>query len=338
MKAGFIKYFFLAFFSVIGTCVICNLLIDPLQYYRRNMTYPLYCNDRWQVASFIKNFSFDTIIIGTSLTQNFSLSNIKEKLGGTAIKLSIAGATIPEQILVIDSAIKSGKLKKVIWGIDRSYFYSNKTIGNSMPVFLYKGRIDAHIKYLANLDILSQSLRIIFGKSLSDPQEALESYGSWWETAVFSKNIVFKLYKDALLKERKKASSISNRKEELFSNILTMVHTHPEIEFIFFFPPYSLAHHKIVYQSNQLGFYEDINFRKYILEEFTKIINIKIFDFETDLHIVTNLNNYKDIHHYSKQVNDYMIDCISRQKQLITLKNIESSQRDFHNLPHQEFK
>ncbi len=338
MKAGFIKYFFLAFFSVISACVICNLVVDPLQYYRRNTAYPLYGNDRWQVASFIYNFSFDTAIIGTSLTQNFSLSNIKEKLGGTPIKLSMAGALIPEQILVLDTAIKSGKLKKVIWGLDRSYFYSHKDMSNSMPIFLYKRRVDAHIKYLANLDILIHSLRVLFGKTPTDSREALESYNSWWETAVFSKNIVLKLYEDALMESGKKSGSICNKKEELFRSILTIVHMHPEIEFIFFFPPYSLAHHKIAYQTNPMGFYEDIKFRKNMLEEFTKIKNVKIFDFETDLDIITNLDNYKDLYHYSNHVSEYMINCISKQKQLVTLENITNSQRDFCNLPHQEFK
>lgn len=338
MKASFIKYFFLAFFSVIGACIIFNLAVDPLQYYRRNTTYPLYGNDRWQVASFIYNFSFDTAIVGTSLTQNFSLCNIKEKLGGTAIKLSIAGAMIPEQLLVIDSAIKSGKLKKVIWGIDRSYFYSRKDVKDSMPVFLYERRMDAHIKYLANLDILAHSLRILFGKTPTDPQKALETYNCWWETAVFSKNIILKLYETTLTEKRKGSDSRYNKREELFSNILTMVHMHPEIEFIFFFPPYSLAHHKKEYHIDQVGYYEDMKFRKSILEELTKIKNVKIFDFETDLHIVANLDNYKDLHHYSNHVNAYMINCISKHKQLITQENITSSQRNFCNLPHQEFK
>lgn len=338
MKSGFIKYFFLAFFSVIGTCIICNLLIDPLQYYRRNTSYPLYGNDRWQVASFIYNFSFDTAIIGTSLTQNFSLSNIKEKLGGTPIKLSIAGAIIPEQILVLDSAIKSGKLKKVIWGIDRSYFYSSKDASGSMPVFLYHRHLDAHIRYLANLDILSQSLRILFEKSPRNSEETLESYNSWWERTIFSKNITLKLYKEALTEKRERSESIYGTGRELFSKILATTRNHPEIEFIFFFPPYSLAQHKKEYQIDRTGFYEDVKFRKYMLEELTQIKNVRIFDFETDLEIISDLDNYKDLHHYRKEVNDYMVNCISEQKQLVTQENINVSQRDFHNLPYQEFK
>lgn len=338
MKARFIKYFLLAFFSVISTCVICNFLVDPVQYYRRNITYPLYCNDRWQVACFIHNFSFDTAIIGTSLTQNFSLGNIKEEIGGNPIKLSIAGATIPEQLLVVNSAIKFGKLKKVIWGIDRSYFYSRIGMRDSMPISLYTRRVDAHIKYLANLDILAQSLRVLFGKTTTNPEETLEFYNSWWKTTIFSRNIVLKLYEDLLEEKINPRDSTSNRKEELFSNILTIVNMHPEIEFIFFFPPYSLAYHKKEYQVNQVGFYEDMKFRKIMLEELTKIKNVKIFDFETDLNIIANLDNYKDLNHYSNHVNDYMIKCISKQKQLIEQKNITSSQRDFYNLPHQTFK
>jgi hypothetical protein len=117
-----------------------------------------------------------------------------------------------------------------------------------------------------------------------------------------------------------------------------MIHTHPEIEFIFFFPPYSLAHHKKTYQINQLSFYEDMKFRKNMLKELTKIKNVRIFDFETDLDIISDLDNYKDLYHYRKEVNDYMVNCISEQRQLVTQKNIADSQRDFHNLPHQEFK
>lgn len=341
VKTGFIKYFILTFFSVTFGCVICNFIVDPLQYYRRNLAYPLYENDRWQVAAFIRSFPFDTVLVGTSMTQNFSLENVREQLGSSPIKLSIAGATIPEQITVVKAAIKSGKAKKIIWGIDRYFFHDSKNALNAeFPLALYEGKISAHLKYLLNLDMLSQSVKLILGSTgvnfLKLPQQELETYNFWCKDANFSKAAVLQEYKNTLLK-KKKARDHGGRRTVLKS-FIALILSHPEIEFILFFPPHSLAWYKLEYYTNEKEYYEDVAFRKELLETLTEIKNAKIFDFETDINVVSFLDNYKDLSHYSQKINNYIIDCISKNRKLISSKDILKSQVDFLNLPNQPFR
>ncbi|MBX9805264.1 MAG: hypothetical protein K2Y18_05880 [Alphaproteobacteria bacterium] len=321
--------------------MIINYIVDPLQYYRRVDAYPLYENDRWQVAAFIHTFSFDTAIIGTSMTQNFSLRNVREKLGGTPLKLSIAGATIPEQILVVESAIKSGKVKRIIWGLDRHFFHEIKgPVEREMPVFLYERRFVAHIKYLLNLDMLSQSLRLVLKNFhmdfLQPPRQVLESYNSWWQEANFSKSAVLASYNEGLLK--KKALAVYTGRSHVLRNFLTLLRSHPEVEFIIFFPPLSLAYFKQECALNPDGFNEDAKFRKEVLVNLSEFKNTKVFDFETDLEIISDLDNYKDLTHYSHKVNEYIVDSISKNSRLVTSADIAISQASFQNLPNQPFK
>lgn len=341
MQKGFIKYFMLTLFSLTATCVICNFIVDPLQYYRRNFAYPLYENDKWQVAAFIKSFSFDTAIVGTSMTQNFSLENIRKKLGGAPIKLSISGATIPEQLIVVKAAIRSGKLKKIIWGIDRCYFYSSKNaFTGEMPMALYERHLSAHAKYLLNLDMLSHSLRIILQNANMNflklaPQE-LETYNSWWQKSHFSKSVVLQAYNSALTK--KKLPPDSRETSEVLESFLRLIHSHPEVEFILFFPPYSLAYHKLQYITNKAEYYEDMRFRKELMKKLIAIKNVKLFDFETDLNTISNLDNYKDLTHYSHIVNKYIVDCIAKNNRLVSTDNMTHFQSSFSNLPYQSFQ
>lgn len=51
--------------------------------------------------------------------------------------------------------------------------------------------------------------------------------------------------------------------------------------------------------------------------------NVKIFDFQDIESITFNLDNYRDITHYSKEINEYIIDCIASGKQRVTAENLE---------------
>jgi hypothetical protein len=336
MEMRFLKYYFLSFITVACLCIGFNAIVDPLQYYRRNTGYPLCENDRWQVAAFIHKFNFDTAVVGTSLTQNISLQRIRNQMGGNPIRLSIAGATIPEQLIVLKTALKTGKLKRVIWGVDRPYF--SYPANMTLPTCFYKRRGDAHIRYLLNLDTLAQSLRVLLHQGNIKSHEALDSYNSWWQKEICAKDITLKIYEKELAAEQKSHQVTHKFRNEILADLLLTVKTHPDVEFILFFPPYSLAYHKKQYHVNRASYEDDYEFRKLLLNELLKINNVKVFDFETNLEMISDLNNYKDLSHYGKKVSDQIVDGIAKQKQILAVNQINNSQANFQKLPFQTFK
>lgn len=313
-----------------------NYLVDPLQYYRRVESYPLYVNDRWQVPAFIRSFSFDSAIVGTSMTQNFSLQQIRSTLGDNAIKLSIAGSNISEQLLVLQMLLKNKKVKKILWGLDRHYFYvTDPRPLTKMPISLYRGFFDAHLVYLLNIDTLFQAMRVLCSKV--DPIKELENYNGWGEKEDYSKKKVLEQYY-ASLKEKKTLAPMSDP-EVILKEVCTLIKKNPEIQFIIFLPPYSIAFQKKGCALNKAHYYKDFKFRERLLKDLTQFKNVKLFDFETDLTVVADLNNYKDLTHYSKLINDHIICQIAlNSKRISTSSDIKFSQELFLSLPFQPFK
>ncbi len=89
-----------------------------------------------------------------------------------------------------------------------------------------------------------------------------------------------------------------------------MVEGHPETEFYFFLPPYSLLWWDSVNRSGQLG--EFVYARNRVLEGLTAYGNAKVFDFQSDEEIVLNLDYYMDPVHFSADINRLMVEEAAR--------------------------
>ena len=74
---------------LIGLAAIAYI-IDPFFQFRvRDNTYKL---SSWFVSSgLIENYDYDTLIIGSSMTQNFTMDVVREELGVHPLKIGIGG-------------------------------------------------------------------------------------------------------------------------------------------------------------------------------------------------------------------------------------------------------
>ncbi len=122
------------------------------------------------------------------------------------------------------------------------------------------------------------------------------------------------------------------------NDVLRIIEQNPTIKFIIYLPPYSLAHQKINF-INQDYFLEDMNFRGYMIKQLIQHKNVEIYDFETIEWIVSDLNNYKDIIHFSREINDFMVKSFHTGAHRIkTFEDLLNSQRSFAKLPVLDFK
>lgn len=92
----------------------------PITIYHRPSWYtPLLSEEeRYQNPGLAKNYDYDNIIIGTSMTENFLPSQVDASLGGTTLKLSMEGSTVDEHYKIAKLALETGKVKQVLWGLD----------------------------------------------------------------------------------------------------------------------------------------------------------------------------------------------------------------------------
>lgn len=146
--------------------IIFNFIVDPFGYYRKPTLYPAFygLNQRILNLALAKNHTFDSLILGTSMTEQFRVSYVNKLLSANFLKLSLSGGTIYEQSLMFKYAAKYQDIKNVIWGVDlyslsgEKESFRNK---NAFAFYLYDENIFNDIKYLLNIQTTSWFLKLL---------------------------------------------------------------------------------------------------------------------------------------------------------------------------------
>ena len=112
--------------------------------------------------------------------------------------------------------------------------------------------------------------------------------------------------------------------EELDGNIALLtaqLEAHPETTFKFFFSPYSMLWWDNAYRSGERDavIYNEKQAVKALLE----YDNAEVYFYQDDKDVITNLDNYMDIVHFSKDINYYIYDKLVREEERLTKENYE---------------
>lgn len=182
-----------------------SFVVDPLMHYRRNdkLTY-LYSN-RFSAAGMIRNLDYDTVIIGSSMVQNYDLPYMRKKLGCEPIKLSLGAITPEETLMLYDRAQEAGKASLFIINIDLNRFDVKSDLRPSygrFPEYLFNDSYLDDFKYLLGYENLTRFLPASVFMSLmktagmaipgslaehADPDRV----GEWYKERTFSAEKVF---------------------------------------------------------------------------------------------------------------------------------------------------
>ena len=112
--------------------------------------------------------------------------------------------------------------------------------------------------------------------------------------------------------------------EKLNANIALLtkeVEAHPDTQFIFFYPPYSLFWWDMTYRAGETD--AVIYCEKQMTKALLQYDNVKIFCFQNDTETTTNLDLYMDTIHFSAEINRRMLDLIVEGQYEMTLDNYE---------------
>jgi hypothetical protein len=308
-----------------------NFAIDPLQYYRKADYPPAFSTQqRYQNPGLARNYDYDTIIIGTSMTENFLPSYVNRKLGVKALKLSMSGATAKEQYMIAKLAIETGKVKRVIWGVD--YFALRgepdrvRDEFGPFPFYFYDKNPLNEWRYLLNLDTTLDSLRIIganlgLRKHVTSSLELLNT----WKGYSFGKNVVMSEWKKVMGGQPFVPSEYEydNIKDNLDNNLIALIRDHKEIRFDLYYPPYSILQHRFFYEKGKALFDNELKTKRYLFEQVGALENVRIYDFQQEAKITFNLDNYKDLAHHSMAINEYIIDAIAADNYRVNRANLD---------------
>ena len=104
--------------------------------------------------------------------------------------------------------------------------------------------------------------------------------------------------------------------------IISIVCSNDTQNVILFFPPYSALYWASL--MNQGLFDEYMAVKEYIVNKAEEMPYVTVYDFQP-MDIISDLDNYKDITHYSADINEKMVDCFSEKRYLVDKGNISNS-------------
>lgn len=319
-------------------------IIDPYQYFRKATFYkPLYMPDsaRYMNPGVIKNFDYDSAIVGNSMTENFLPQQVDKKFGWHTIKLSMEGATSYEMSFVYKALFREGKVKNILTTFD---VFATELPSDyctyEMPKYLYEDSYSGTLQYLLKYKILKKEVPLLYHNQKSSFTDINQAY-YWGDKATYSVDNIKKHFLSI-----QKINSTSELKEpvnntlsrEYVDHVLSNFNNHiykymkenPGVTFHVILSPYSLVYWKYFYYNGVLD--EHLECRKEVLAKLLELPNVKVYDFQRDKNLVANYPSYRDMVHYGPGANAHMIEYLNSGRYDLTKDNYIQSCEELEKL------
>ena len=316
---------FCAAFLCVSLCLLllCAgivFAVDPFSHYRADadLTRIIYQSPMYQNVGIARHAQYDTLITGSSMTQNFRAWWFDEATGCRAVRLSYDGGYLPDFVTLLKTAAKyQPKLRDVYFGLDNYVVTADSELadkGEMTPSYLTDDNPLTDVRYLLNRDVLFGNVRTYFAYRSSPDYDFYEMH-AWGaverDPAVFNRANALSTYappeNDAPPLEEDAFSDAAREAADALSEI---VRQNPQIRFTFFAPPYSILYWKDLQHNGKLD--ATLRAMRDVYETLMQYDNVRLFYFQNDWQRITDLDNYKDFSHYCTDYNRYMLDCFVR--------------------------
>lgn len=328
------KTWIFSVFTVTLVLLLCAGLftgiVDPLFHFHAplgSLEYPIN-NQRYQNDGIVKHFPYDAIITGTSLTENFKTSEFDALYGTKAVKVCYSGGTFDELIGNLRRAIDANAdIRYILIGLDEWHLLSARVFieaDGAYPTYLYDENPFNDVEYLLNKEVLiNNTLQVLDYTKRGNTTTSFDVYSSW-EYPTGQEAVL----KDHVRTEKKDTAKDFNSweaglvYENIQNKLLPLANDNPQIQFLCFFPPYSIVNWDDHSQRGDLV--SQIETFRLASELLLEAENVSLYSFYTDYETITNLDNYRDNIHYHSQINSLLLQRMFRGEYLLTRENYES--------------
>ena len=309
--AKILKKFILSVMIFFGICIIAVFVTDPFFHYHKPVAglKAVLTDKEYQCIGTVRNFDYDSLIVGSSVCENYNNHWFDEKFGCTSIKAVRSYGATADLCYFIDEAYRDHEIRNVFYNIDPGSLAATPHLTfeeTGCPMYLYDRNPFNDIEYLLNKDVLIEKIPYMILKSYTGDYDEGNSY-NWGQWKEFHADMVTGLYiRSPYIKE---ANPSDIYKDECDSNIRCMediVKAHPETDFYFFVPPYSFVWWDKIYRDGDLDAY--ITNMAECAESLLAYDNVRFYYFLTDEEVVTDLDNYMDVLHFSPDINKRIVD------------------------------
>ena len=266
-----------------------------------------------QVIGSIRHFSYDSVLLGSSVVENCDSSYLDNAYGIKTLKVVKGSGSTADLMYYLGKAHEKQDIKRVFYGLD---LFALKmpcevtVVSQYSPNYLYTETILDDGAYLFNKDVLLKKIPLMLAYSFADKNTGGHAY-DWSEDKTFGPAKAMEAYAGPYVQSEEK--DFTDDKATIAANIALIteeIASHPDTLYTVFFPPYSLLMWDDTCRQGELSEY------CYMLDEALRTLlsydNVEIYYFQTDTDIVCNLDLYMDKVHYSPDINQYMLTCMAQ--------------------------
>jgi hypothetical protein len=286
---------------------------DPLQVFRRSSGAPnMYEAIEYQIPGIARHYAYDAVVTGTSTSNNFTAADLERTLGWHAVNFSVAGSTIAEQHAVLQTALATGKVRHVLWGLDPFAFRRDAT-EDQFPFYLYAGSGWRRVKYLWNLDAIRHGLR-----TMTLPAARRTSLEQWTANNVWDHQYVYGrdpvlhawAHRDALAGQELLASPA----EAVDRFMRSLILAYPQTDFRIVMLPQTVLYQKMLLDERPEEFDRGVAAGRAAVERTGFLPNARLYDFRDDPAITHDLDLFKDLVHFSGRVSGAIVESVAGER------------------------
>lgn len=327
--------------TVIFLALIAGIMIvvDPYFHYHKPLSflsYRLY-EERYINDGIARNFDYDAIITGTSMSQNFKPSEFDALFGTKSVKLPFPGAGYQEIAENLERALSNNDSVHTVLlvldynGLLRSYDWRQY---EEYPTYLYDNNPFNDAPYLFNKSILYHGLLPVFAMTAAgETGTTMDEYSSQDRETGLS--VIMQSYDRENLNTdvpkdfgKTEADAVT---KTITENVINIVTAYPDVTFYVMYPPYSICYWDGQYLRGTV-------LRQIAAEEVaTKLLlecpNVKLYNFFDQYDVVCNPDYYYDDGHYNQEISSRILTWISEGTGLVTKENYQeklAAERDFY--------
>jgi hypothetical protein len=157
----------------------------------------------------------------------------------------------------------------------------------------------------------------------------LEHLYNWNASGGFGEAAVLKAYSLANQEEKYfglNEDPLEQIRQSFETNVLSLVKRYPDVQFLFFYPPYSILRQDVWKKTNETRYENQLEMSGWMFRQLAALPNAKVYDFQAEADWTYDLGLYKDLSHYDQSVNTAMAEAIGRDdpKYRMTVENADS--------------
>ncbi len=305
--------------------------VDPYFQFRvRDNTYLV--NPNYANGGLIKNYDYDTLMIGSSMSQNFDMDLFRQELHVSPLHVSLGGLSALEMIELLELANSVGKAESYYLCIDLQTLMREDTESQNVPYLISQGPLST-LQYLLSHEAWFYSLPVCSALLLANrldvalpesvrSETAIDNLGNWEDDYTCGEEITLNNYISGkfAVSEVDMTRAYEIAKSNIDALFLTLEQFSGEVNF--FFPPYS----GLYWYSKESSMDITLQVKHYLIEKAYEY-GYCTYDFQGQ-DFISDLSNYRDTSHYGGAINDWMVGCFAKGECIVTPDTMASFDGD----------